>query len=460
MKQYDLIIIGSGPAGERAAIQAAKLERSVLVIEQDAAPGGSCTHRGTIPSKTLRESVQYLLHLRERSLYGVSVHMDEPLTINRLMHRKNAAVASLVERLQHNIQRNHINYLQGQARFEDPYTISVLLPDGNKEYFKSHYFLIATGSRPWRPPLLDFNHPCICDSDTILELSKIPKTLTIFGAGVIGCEYATIFSHLDVKVNLVNPRQLLLDFLDWEISNSLAYLMRESGVRLRFGEELQQVTTDKDHVYLHTHTRKVIKSDCLLMANGRTGNTENLGLDRLKLKVNQRQQIPVNACFQTQIPHIYAAGDVIGFPSLAATAMDQGRFATLHAFEATTEPLDTSLMPTGIYTIPEISTVGATEKELSEKNIPYEVGIANFREIAKCQISGHTTGKLKLLFHNSSHQLLGVHAIGDHASDLIHIGQAVMVFKGTIHYFLTHTLNYPTFSECYRVAAFNGLNRL
>ncbi len=460
MKSYDLIAIGSGPAGERAAMQARKLARSVLVIEEDFTPGGSCTHRGTIPSKTLRESVKYLQLLWDRSLYGMSLNMKEPLTINRLMHRKNAAVASLVERQQNNMRRNEVDYLRGQACFKDEHTIAVKLPDGSQDIVRGKCVVIASGSRPLHPKRVDFQHPRICDSDSVLEMQQIPKTLTIFGAGVIGCEYASIFSAMDVKVNLVNPRQDLLDFLDSEISRTLSYLMRESGIHLYFGEALKEVTADDEKVQLITKTGKTIKSDYLLMASGRTGNTEKLGLDKLSIAVNSRQQIMVNECFQTSVPHIYAVGDVIGFPALAATAMDQGRFAALHAFEDSLEPPNTSLMPAGIYTIPEIATVGASEEELSKKSVPYQVGVANYREIAKCQISGHTVGKLKLIFHHETYKLLGVHIIGECATDLIHIGQAVMVFGGSIQYFLDHTFNYPTLSECYRVATFNGLNRL
>jgi len=457
---YDLIVIGSGPSGEKAAIQAAKLGKRVLVVERQPAPGGSCLHTGTIPSKTLRESVRFIELMRRRQVYGISVHLDTNLTVDRLMHRKNAAILSLADRVQSTFERNHVVYLNGEARFEGPHQITLTMAQGAEEQFEAEHFFIATGSRPYRPPNLDFNEPRVRDSDTILALHDIPRTLTIIGAGVIGCEYATIFSNLGVKVNLVNPRHVLLDFLDLEISNALAYLMRDSGVRIRLGENLERVETDADHVYAHMKSGKVLKSDYLLFANGRSGNTEMLNLEAVGLQANQRQQLDVNAFYQTSVPHIYAVGDVIGAPSLAATSMEQGRLAALHAFGDLTEEPTTHLLPTGIYTIPEISTVGATEEKLTEDQVPYEVGSATYREIARGQIVGSTTGRLKLLFHRESLKLLGVHIIGDGATDLVHIGQMVMGFDGTIEHFIDNVFNYPTYSECYRVAALNGINRL
>jgi len=461
MESFDLIVIGSGPGGEKAAMQAAKLNKSVLMVERGNQPGGACMHTGTIPSKTLRESVRFLSMVRQRSVYGISVHQDENLTVNSLMYRKRGAIGSLVERLEGNFERNGVKYIHGHARFVDPHVIEVTGGAGKQEMYRGDHLIIATGSRPYRPDFVDFSDPRVLDADTVLNMQHIPKSITIIGAGVIGCEYATIFSNLGVKVNLVNPRQVLLDFLDQEISNALDYLMRDRGVRIRLSEVLEAVDTDDESISAYLESGKVLKSEFLLYANGRTGNTEDLGLEKLGIPVNSRKQIKVNRHFQVaEHPHIYAVGDVIGFPSLAAAAMDQGRLAAKHAFKGGSETLDTNLMPTGIYTIPEISFVGATEEQLTRDKIPYEVGSSSYKEIARGQIMGNTTGRLKLLFHRQNLKLLGVHILGDEATDLIHVGQAVLSFGGTIEYFFDRVLNYPTFSECYRVAALNGYNRL
>ncbi|MDH5752508.1 MAG: Si-specific NAD(P)(+) transhydrogenase, partial [Deltaproteobacteria bacterium] len=378
--------------------------------------------------------------------------------------RRNEATASLADRLDNTLRRNGVELTRGTAVFTSANSIQVHPAEGDSsgggESYEAPYFVIATGSRPWHPDNLDFSHPLIRDSDTILGLKEIPRSLTIIGAGVIGCEYASIFSHLGVKLNLVNPRQELLDFLDLEISNALAYLMREQGVRIRLGETLESATVENGQVLAHMASGKIIKSDVLLFANGRTGNTDSMGLETIPLQINQRRQIEVNEYFQTSQPHIFAVGDVIGPPALASTAMEQGRIAALNAFgnKMITPRLD--LLPTGIYTIPEISMVGATEEQLTAERVPYEVGAATYREIARGQISGNTTGRLKLLFHRETLALLGVHVIGDQAGDLVHLGQTVMAFGGTLEYFVNQVLNYPTYSECYRVAALNGINRL
>ena len=460
MQKYDLVVIGSGPAGEKAAIQAAKLEKSVLMVEAMEEPGGSCMHTGTIPSKTLRESVRFISLMQQRAIYGISVSLKQGVTVDRLMHRRHHATQSLVERLENNLKRNGVDYVQGRASFSDEKTVDVHSEGEKVEQMQADYFIVATGARPYRPDWIDFSQPQVMDSDTILGMHEFPRTLTIIGAGVIGCEYATIFAPLGVKVNLVNPRQELLDFLDLEVSNALAYLMREQGIRIRLGENLTAVECKDDNVFAHMESGKILRSDCLLYANGRSGNTEGMGLEALGIPVNARGQVETNAFYQTAQPHIYAVGDLIGYPSLAATAMDQGRLAALHAFSDLTESTNFNLLPTGIYTIPEISTVGATEQALTEQKVPYEVGSATYREIARGQIAGNTTGKLKLLFNRDDLKLLGVHIIGDYATDLIHTGQTVMAFGGTIEFFINNVFNYPTYSECYRVAALNGVNRL
>lgn len=458
--KYDLVVIGSGPGGEKAAIQAAKLGKRVAVIERDERPGGASLHRGTIPSKTLRQAVQYISLVRSRAVYGVSSHLDDDLSLNRLMTRKRSAVASLTERLETTFERNSVNLIHGHAQFVSPHEVRVEGATIAEDTLEADYVVVATGSSPYRPEWVDFSHPRVRDSDTILDLEQIPKTLTVIGAGVIGCEYATIFSNLGVKVNLVNPRQELLDFLDLEISTALSFLMRDQGIRIRLSETLNAVECSDDYVEAHTNSGKCFKSEVLLYANGRSGNTEGLGLEALGIAVNGRGQIEVNSFRQTSHPHIYAVGDVIGHPSLAATAMDQGRTAALHAFGENVERPHLTLLPTGIYTIPEISTIGATEEELTRDKIPYEVGVASYKELARGQIVGNTTGRMKLLFHRENMKLLGIHIIGDGAADLIHIGQTAMAFGGTIEFFIDTVFNYPTYSECYRVAALNGFNRL
>jgi NAD(P) transhydrogenase len=457
---YDLIVIGSGPSGEKAAVQAAKLGKQVLVVERRETPGGNSLHTGTIPSKTLRESARFISQVRQRAIYGVQVKLSEELTVDRLMHRRGSATVTLAERVENTFERNGIDLVQGEAQFVDAHTLRVEQARGGTETYAADFFVIATGSRPYRPDFLNFAHERIRDSDTVLALHAIPRTLTIIGAGVIGCEYASIFAHLGCKVNLVNPRQVLLDYLDLEISNALAYLMRETGVRIRLGEELTAAECDDAFVHAHMASGKVLKTEYLLYANGRTGNTDRLGLENLGLPVNSRQQLEVNAFHQTQVPHVYAAGDVIGFPALASTSMEQGRLAALHAFGEVSEPPPTDLLPTGIYTIPEISMVGATEEQLTRDKVPYEVGAATYKEIARGQIMGNTVGRMKLLFHRETLKLLGVHIIGDYATDLVHIGQTAMAYGGTIDRFIDHVFNYPTYSECYRIAALNGINRL
>jgi NAD(P) transhydrogenase len=459
VKKYDLLVIGSGPGGEKAAIQAAKLGKSVLVVERDGT-GGTSMNTGTIPSKTLWESVRYINALKQRQVFGISVKMDQDLTIDRLMHRKRGAIAALAERLENNFEKNGIGLIAGHALLTDPHHVRVEFGNGTSEDFETDYIVLAVGTRPHHPDVLDFKHPLIRDSDSILSIREIPKSLTIIGGGVIACEYATIFSNLSVKVNLVDQRPQLLDFLDREFSTALTYLMRDQGIRVRPGEKLASGEWTDEEVVITTESGKKIRSDLLLYAFGRTGNTDRLGLETVGVPTNRYQQIQVNAHFQTVHPHIYAVGDVIGPPSLAATAMDQGRLAALHAFTHSAEEHRFELLPTGIYTIPEISTVGATEEQLTQQAVPYEVGTATYRELARGQIQGLTTGRIKLLFHRETLQLLGVHILGDRATELVHIGQTVMSFRGKVDYFIDNVFNYPTFSECYRIAALNGVNRL
>ena len=452
-EQYDVIVIGSGPGGEGAAMSACKGGRLVAVIDQDIEVGGSCTHRGTIPSKALRHAIQQLADSDSRS---------EPDYLD-LIRKAEGAIRSQVQLRQGFYERNHVDVIGGRATFADPHTVEVAAPSGARHRLRADRFIIATGSRPYRPADVDFSHPRIVDSDTVLRLTETPRSITIYGAGVIGCEYASIFRGLRIKVNLINNRDKLLSFLDDEIIDALAYHLRENGALIRHSEEYARVEADDTGVRVHLKSNKVIQSDVLLWAQGRTGNSDARGLEAIGVEVNERGSIVVNTSYQTAQPHIYAVGDVVGYPSLASASYDQGRFAATHALTGTCDQKLVEDIPTGIYTIPEISSLGATERELTAQKVPYEVGHAFFRHLARAQIIGRTTGMLKILFHRESLRILGIHCFGSQASEIIHIGQAVMTQTGeanTLRYFINTTFNYPTMAEAYRVAALNGLNRV
>ena len=451
--RYDVIVIGSGPGGEGAAMTAAKEGKKVAVCDNFFMVGGSNTHRGTIPSKALRHASQILLD---------NDQMDGT-NYQTLLSTANQVIHSQVE-LRHSFYvRNFVDIIQGWAKFKDNKSIEVTQDNGLKKTYYSDAFIIATGSHPYHPDDIDFTHPRILDSDKLLNVKDNPRTLTIYGAGVIGCEYASIFRGLRAKINLINTRGQLLSFLDDEIIDALAYHLRENGVLVRHNEEYEKVVADDEGVTLYLKSNKQIRSEYLLWAQGRTGNSANLGLENLGIKSDSRGSIHVNEFYQTAISNIYAVGDVIGYPSLASAAYDQGRFASRHLLNGETTTLRIEDIPTGIYTIPEISSVGMTEKELTEKKIPYEVGHSFFRHLARAQITGRTTGMLKILFHRESLKILGIHCFGYEASEIIHIGQAIMSQEGegnTLMYFINTTFNYPTMAEAYRVAALNGFNRV
>jgi len=452
-EHYDVIVIGSGPGGEGAAMTAVKGGRRVAVIDQDAEVGGSCTHRGTIPSKALRHAIQQLAD-------------DEGGTdpdYAELMHRAERVIRSQVHLRRGFYERNHVDVIAGRASFVDAHCAEVEAANGARHRLRADRFILATGSRPYRPPDIDFSHPRIVDSDTVLRLPETPRSITVYGAGVIGCEYASIFRGLRIKVNLVNNRDKLLSFLDDEIIDALAYHLRERGVLIRHSEEYERVEADDAGVRVHLKSNKVIQSDVLLWAQGRTGNSDAMGLEAIGIATNERGSIVVNPAYQTAQPHIYAVGDVVGYPSLASASYDQGRFAATHALTGACDQRLVQDIPTGIYTIPEISSLGATERELTARKVPYEVGHAFFRHLARAQIIGRTTGMLKILFHRESLRILGIHCFGSQASEIIHIGQAIMTQPGeanSLNYFINTTFNYPTMAEAYRVAALNGLNRV
>lgn len=453
MSKYDVIVIGSGPGGEGAAMKSVKSGKKVAICDYFDNIGGNCTHRGTIPSKALRHASQLIADK------GIATY-----TSYQQILRSSQSVINEQYNLRRGFyERNNVDILNGRASFLDEHTIEVKNLDGIIKQFRADYFVIATGSRPYHPEDVDFTHPRILDSDSVLELDDNPKSISIYGAGVIGCEYASIFRGLNVKVNLINTRNQLLTFLDDEIIDALAYHLRENGVRIRNNEEYEKVVPDKDGVTIHLKSNKEIRTDYLFWAQGRTGNSQNMGLENIGIKGNTRGSIEVNENFQTIHPHIYAVGDIIGFPSLASAAYDQGRFAARHLVFGKSEHNLVDFIPTGIYTIPEISSVGYTEKELTEKKIPYEVGHSMFKHLARAQITGRTTGMLKLLFHRNTLEILGVHCFGHDASEIIHIGQAILTQKGeanSLMYFINTTFNYPTMAEAYRVAALNGYNRI
>lgn len=453
---FDLFVIGTGPGGEGAAMQACKGGLRVGVAERYRQIGGGCTHWGTIPSKALRYTITNTTNVLKNPVFReLGIHTSP--TLEQLRRGTAEIIAKQVAMRQSFYDRNNVPIYFGHARFVDDHTVSI---NGN-ETIRSKAFVISTGTRPYRPPNVDFDHPRIFDSDTILGQTEKPSSITIYGAGVIGTEYASMFRNLGIKINLVNTRSSLLEFLDDEIVDALSYHLRDQGVVIRHNETLDRIEGHDDGVVLHLQSGKQLKTDALLWANGRSGNTEDLGLENVGLEVNSRGQLEVDQQFQTAREHIYAVGDVIGYPSLASAAYTQGRAAGMHVLGRKDGNLRLHDIPTGIYTSPEISSVGKTERELTAACIPYEVGQSQFKSLARAQIMGTTVGMLKLLFHRETLRILGVHCFGANASEIIHIGQAVMESEDlTLEYFIETTFNYPTMAEAYRVAALNGYNRL
>ncbi len=462
IREFDSIVIGAGPGGEGAAMKLAKAGLHVAVVEAHNAVGGGCTHWGTIPSKALRHSIQTLADYRRNPLF---LHTRNQLEVEfpDLLRAADGVINDQVRTRYRYYQRNRVEVIFGRARFLSPDRIEVQRPGGAAQELTARHFVIATGSRPYHPPDLDFSHPRVLDSDSVLGLKHTPRSMTIYGAGVIGCEYASIMSNLDVKVNLVNTRDRLLSFLDDEITDALSYHLRQGGVVIRNDETYDRVQPADDGVVLHCKSGKKLKSDVLLWANGRTGNTHDMGLEEIGLAPNSRGQLEVNQSYQTALPHIYAVGDVVGPPALASASYDQGRFVGAHIADGDCDWSLIEEFPTGIYTVPEISSIGRSERELTAAQVPYEVAQADFKSIARAQITGHTVGMLKLLFHRETLEIFGIHCFGEQAAEIVHIGQAIMSQQGTantIRYFTETTFNYPTMAEAYRVAALNGLNRL
>ncbi len=459
MQPYDLIVIGSGPGGQRAAIQGAKAGKRVAMIEKQSAIGGVCINTGTIPSKTMREAVLHLSGFYSKNFYGANRGAAATITMSDVIFRIQRVVENEVGVTQDQLKRNGVDVLHGTGRFMDAHHLRVENGNGFAE-IEGEYIVIATGTKPAANPKVPINGRNIIDSDQILSMPQIPRTLIVVGGGVIGVEYACMFATLGVRVIIVEKRPRLLEFADTEMVEALSYQMRDHRATMRLNEEVESVEALPDgKVAANLVSKKRINADALLYAVGRQGNVERLDLAAAGIDADNRGRIKVDADFRTTQPHIFAVGDVIGFPSLASVSMEQGRIAAARAFGVQVQT-DPESYPYGIYTIPQISFIGKTEEQLTDADVPYEVGVAYYREIARGQIAGHTDGRLKLLFHRETLDLLGVHIFGENAAELLHIGQAVFKLKGKITYFIDTVFNYPTLAECYKTAAFNGLNRL
>ncbi|UVT19850.1 MAG: Si-specific NAD(P)(+) transhydrogenase [Nitrospira sp.] len=460
MKSYDMLVVGSGPAGQKAAVQAAKLSKRVALIEKSSQLGGTSLNTGTLPSKTLKDTIEYIHGLVRRGLPQLGAELTRRLTLPDLMARKDQVIETEIAVITDQLQRNGIEIIQGTAGFVDPHTLSVARSDRQIDYVHAPVIVLATGSRPRRPSEIPFDDVTIFDSDTFLRTTKHPASIIVVGGGVIGTEYASMLAAFGIEVTLIDRRTQMLRFLDLEIASALDTQMQHNGVAIRLGQEhLDIAVNEAGRPTVQLHPGETVTADMLLYTMGRVGNTEALNLAAIGLVTDRQGQLQVNAHYQTTIPHIYAAGDVIGFPALAATAMEQGRLAACHALQVSDEH-EIKVIPYGIYSIPEVSMVGKTEEELTASGVPHASGRAFFREMARGHISGELHGLLKVIFHRDTHKLLGVHIIGQGATELIHIGQSVLTYEGTVEYFVRNVFNYPTMAECYRTAALDGLNRL
>jgi NAD(P) transhydrogenase len=457
--RFDLVVIGSGPAGQRAAIQGAKMGRRVALVERREVVGGTCINTGTIPSKTMREAVLHLSGFLYQGIYGVNYRVKDNITFADLSFRVQQVIKNELDVTQAQLFRNGITVLDGSAAFVDPHTVRLQSTRGERTC-QSDAFVIATGTRPSETPTVPINGRTIILSDQVMQMGELPKTLIVVGGGVIGVEYSCMFAALGVRVVLIEKRPRLLEFADGEIVEALCYHLRDHRVTLRLNEEVEAVEALPDGgVSATLKSRKKVSGDALLYAVGRQGNVDELNLPAAGLEADARGRIAVDADYRTAQPHIYAAGDVIGFPSLASVSMEQGRVAAARALGLDLHS-NPGTYPYGIYTIPEISFIGRTEEQLTDEDVPYEVGLAYYREIARGQIRGDTTGRLKIIFHRETRAVLGIHIIGEGAAELIHIGQAVLTLGGTVDYFVDTVFNYPTLAECYKAAAFNGINKL
>jgi len=460
MDHYDMLVIGSGPSGRRAAVQSAKLGKSVLVVDKGRRLGGVSVHTGTIPSKTLRETVLNLSGWRERGFYGRSYRVKSDISVADLVQRLHKTLDHEVEVLQHQFMRNGVRHARAAARFVDNRRVRLTTDAEETSEVTFDHALISVGTRPHRPDNVPFDGKRVFDSDEVLELTRLPRTLTVIGGGVIGVEYATIFSALDVPVTLVEPRETILDFVDRELVDDFIHQLRDRGVTVRLGSAIKEVVSGETGAEVRLVDGRTVKSDAVLYAAGRSGNIGSLGLETIGIEVDGRGRIKADPeTFQTSVPHIYAAGDVIGFPSLASTSMEQGRVAACHAFGVALPP-PPQTFPYGIYAVPEISTVGQSEEEVRKSGVAYECGVARFRETSRGHIMGVDSGFLKLIFALDTRRLLGAHIVGEGATELIHIGQAVINLGGTVDFFVDNTFNYPTLAEAYKIAGLDAWNRM
>ena len=461
MNQFDLIVVGSGPAGRRGAIQAAKLGKKVLVIEQGKRVGGVSVHTGTIPSKTLRETALNLTGWRERGFYGRSYRVKQEISADDLRQRLIITLNHEVEVLEHQFARNRVQHVRGRASFVAPTTLEIAKDDGDSMLVSGENILLAVGTKPFRPDYIPFDGKTIVDSDELLEIRELPRSMVVIGAGVIGIEYATIFSALDTQVTVIDPKTTMLDFIDREIVEDFSYQLRDRSMKLNLGQKAEKVERlDDGKVLLTLDNGRKITTEMVLYAAGRMGATDALNLPAAGLEADSRGRLRVNPeTFQTAVANIYAAGDVVGFPSLASTSMEQGRVAARVAVGAIAKEPQ-KYFPYGIYAVPEISTCGLSEEEVKERGIPYECGIARFRETSRGHIMGLDSGLLKMIFSLRTRRLLGVHIIGEGATELVHIGQAVLNLKGTVEYFVENTFNYPTLAEAYKIAGLDAWNRM
>ena len=459
-QEFDLIVIGSGPAGQKGAICAAKLRKRVALIDRTVMMGGVCVHTGTIPSKSVREAIFQLTGSAVKSFYGNAYRGNGDISVKDLAFRVQSVVARETDVIRAQLKRNGVSIFQGLAQFVDPHTVEIQ-GETDKAVIRGEHILIACGTRPAGNTDIPFDGKRVLDTDQINVLQGVPRELIVVGAGVVGLEYTSFMAALGVEVTLIDQRPQLLDFVDREIIEALAYHLRQMGTTFRLGDKVTRVGFDeqRDRVFAELESGKKVQANALLYAVGRQANGDQLGLEAAGLQPDPRGKVIVNAEYQTTVPHIYAAGDVIGFPALASTSMEQGRLASCHMFGAPSQNMS-ALFPYGIYTIPEISMVGQTEEKLTEAKVPYEVGMAKYKELAKSMMLGDESGMLKLLFDRNTRKLLGVHAIGQRATEIIHIGQAVLAYGGSIEYFRDTVFNYPTLAEAYKVAALDGLNKL
>src|ERR1700757_2577853 len=458
--KYDLTVIGSGPSGQRAAVAATKMRKRVAVVESRSVVGGVCINTGTIPSKTMREAVLHLSGYNYRSVYGMNYRVKEKITMADLAFRVQAVIKTEIDVTEAQLSRNGIDVFHGMAHFIAPNQGRVEGPQGSVT-LEADRTIIAVGTKPATSPKVPINGRTIVNSDQVLDLPNLARSMIVVGGGVIGVEYACMFAVLGVRVTIVEKRAKLLEFADQEIIEALSYHLRDSRVTMRLGEEVQSVEELPDGtVVANLESKKRISGDALLFAVGRQGAIDDLNLSAAGIAADNRGRIVVDENYQTSVPHIFAVGDVVGFPALASVSMEQGRIAAARAFNDKATASNPSFYPYGIYTIPEISFIGKTEEQLTDEDVPYEVGMAYYREVARGQIRGDSTGRLKLIFHRDTRKVLGVHIIGEDATELVHIGQAVMTLDGTIEYFIDTVFNYPTLAECYKAAAFNGLGRL